>query len=110
MDQSKTLTLYIANWENISTIDKTLAAGELQLALGATTLKWRKMLPPSSSPTVTTPAKRAASPLLTVMDVDGDSGSDTATSSFVLGGSLRQMGRQRRPSLKAAEEMKERKG
>jgi hypothetical protein len=45
------------------------------------------------------------------MDVDGDSDSDTAAGSFVLGGSpLRQTGRQRRPSLKAAEEMKKQKG
>jgi len=118
MGQSKTPALHIADWKNLSTIDRTLATAELQPALAAaTTPKRRKMLPPSSSPTAATPAKRAASPLLTAMDVeddgdgDGDSDSDTAAGSFVLHGSpVRQTGRQKRPSLKAAEEMEERKG
>jgi hypothetical protein len=114
MGQSKTPALHIADWKNLSMIDRTLAAGELQLALAATTLKRRKMLPPSSSPTMTTPAKRASSPLLTAIDEDGnsesDSDSNTAAGSFVLRDSpLRQTGRQRRPSLKAAEDMKKRK-
>ena len=100
-------------------IDKTLAAAEPQPALAATTLKRRKMLLPGSSPTAATPAKRAASPLLTAMDVnndgdgdgDCDCDSDTAAGSFVLHDSpVRQTGRQRRPSLKASEEMEKRKG
>jgi hypothetical protein len=110
MGQSRTPALHIADWKNLSTIDRTLAAGELQPALTATTPKRRKMLPPSSPPTATTPAKRAASPLLTAMDVDGNSDSDTTAGGFVLHSSpVRQTGRQKRPSLKAAEEMEKRK-
>lgn len=111
-----TPTLHIANWKNLSTIDRMLATAELQLALAATTLKRRKMLPPSSSPTATTPAKRAASPLPTAMDmdVDGDSDSDsdsdtTATSVSLHGSPVRQTGRQKRPTLKAAEEKEKRR-
>jgi hypothetical protein len=115
IDQSRTPALHIADWKNLSTIDRTLAAAELQPALPATTPKWRKMLPPSSSsPTATTPAKRAASPLLRAMNVDGDSDgtsdSDTTAGGFILHDSpVRQTGRQKRPSLKAAEEMEKRK-
>ena len=76
MGPSRTPALHIADWKNLSTIDRTLAAGELQPALAATTPKRRKMLPPRSSPTAMTPTKRAASPLLTAMDVDGDSDGD----------------------------------
>jgi hypothetical protein len=65
------------------------------------------MLPPSSS-IETTPAKRASSPLLIATDVnsdgdgDGDSDSGTAADSFVRS-PVRQTGRQKRPTLKAAE-------
>jgi len=44
------------------------------------------------------------------MDVDGDSNSDTTAGGFALHGSpVRQTGRQKRPSLKAVEEMEKRK-
>jgi hypothetical protein len=52
--------------------------------------------------------------LLTAIDVDGDGDgdgdSDTTTGDFVLHDNpVRQTGRQKRPSLKAAEEMEKRK-
>jgi len=111
MGQSTTPALHIADWKSLSTIDRTLATAELQ---PATTPKRRKMLPPSSSPTTTTPAKRAASPLPTTMDmdVDGDSDGDsdtTATGVALHGSPVRHTGRQKRPTLKAAE-MEQRKG
>ncbi len=68
------------------------------------------MLPPSSSPTATTPAKRAASPLPTAMDMDVDSDSDSTATGVALHGSpVRQTGRQKRPTLKAAEEKEKRR-
>ncbi len=68
------------------------------------------MLPPGSSPTLMTPAKRAASPLLIPMDVNSDSNSDTTATGFILHGSpVRQMGRQKWPSLKATEEIEKQK-
>ena len=110
MGQSKTPALHITDWKNLSTIDRTLAAAEQQPALAATNPKWRKMLPPGSSPTAMTPAKRASSPLLTAMGIDGDSDSNTTASSFILHSSpVRQTGRQRRPSLKVAEGMEKRR-
>ena len=85
--KSNTPALHITDWKNLSTIERTLAALELQPALAASTPKRRKMLPPSSSTTMT-PAKHASLPLPLAMDVDsdseGDSGSDTAADSFNL--------------------------
>ena len=69
------------------------------------------MLLPGSSPTATTLAKRAASLLLTAVDVDDYSDSDTAADNFVPHSSpIRQTGRQRRLSLKAAEEVEKQRG
>jgi hypothetical protein len=101
--QSKTPALHITDWKNLSKIERTLAVPELQPALGPTTPKQRKMLPPSSS-TETTPAKRSSLPLLTAtdVDVDSDSDSDTAADSFVHS-PVRQTSRRKRPTLKAAE-------
>jgi hypothetical protein len=77
---------------------------KLQLALGPTTLKQRKMLLPSSS-TETTPAKHATLLLLIAtdidVDVDSDSDSDTAADSFICS-LIRQTSKQKQPTLKAA--------
>jgi hypothetical protein len=61
------------------------------------------MLLPSSS-TKTTLAKRASSPLLIAIDEDSNDDSDIAMDSFVHN-PIRQTSRQKRPTLKAAEEM-----
>jgi hypothetical protein len=78
---------------------------ELQLALGPTTPKQRKMLLPSSS-TEMTLAKRATLLLLIAtdidIDVDSDSDSDTAADSFVRS-LVRQTSKRKQPTLKAAE-------
>jgi hypothetical protein len=86
---------------------------ELQLALGATTPKWRMSLLPSSF-IKTTLAKRAFLLLLIAMDVDDNSDSDSNSNSKTAAGSfihnlIRQTSRQKRSTLKAAKEMQKQK-